>query len=64
MFLPSLSFVLHVVMAMTQGRYSEGQAARIMAEVASAVGFLHRHAIIHFDLVRALCRHVLAHRFE
>eukprot|EP00903_Cladosiphon_okamuranus_P008825 g8452.t1 len=33
-----------------KGRYSEGQAARIMAEVASAVGFLHRNAIIHFDL--------------
>lgn len=38
-----------------QGRYSEGQAARIMAEVAEAVGFLHRKGIVHFDLVRALC---------
>ncbi|CAB1111775.1 unnamed protein product [Ectocarpus sp. CCAP 1310/34] len=33
-----------------KGRYSEGQAARIMAEVASAVGFLHRNGIVHFDL--------------
>ncbi|CAM9428899.1 unnamed protein product, partial [Hapterophycus canaliculatus] len=33
-----------------KGRYSEGQAARIMAEVASAVGFLHGKGIIHFDL--------------
>ncbi|CAM9735020.1 unnamed protein product [Pylaiella littoralis] len=33
-----------------KGRYSEGQAARIMAEVASAVSFLHRNAIVHFDL--------------
>lgn len=53
MFLLSLP-KFHLVMAMAQGRYSEGQAARIMAEVASAVRFLHRNAIIHFDLVRAL----------
>ncbi|CAM9512573.1 unnamed protein product [Ectocarpus sp. 8 AP-2014] len=33
-----------------KGHYSEGQAARIMAEVASAVGFLHRNGIVHFDL--------------
>ncbi|CAN0429029.1 unnamed protein product, partial [Laminaria digitata] len=33
-----------------KGRYSEGQAARIMAEVAEAVGFLHRQGIVHFDL--------------
>lgn len=33
-----------------QGRYSEGQAARIMWEVAEAVGFLHTRGIVHFDL--------------
>ncbi|CAN0223392.1 unnamed protein product, partial [Discosporangium mesarthrocarpum] len=33
-----------------QGHYSEGQAARIMAEVMEAVCFLHAQGIIHFDL--------------
>ncbi|CAM9392460.1 unnamed protein product [Sphacelaria rigidula] len=33
-----------------KGRYSEGQAARIMAEVAEAVGYLHNNGIVHFDL--------------
>ncbi|CAN0007465.1 unnamed protein product, partial [Choristocarpus tenellus] len=33
-----------------KGRYSEGQAARIMAEVMEAVSFLHATGIIHFDL--------------
>ena len=47
----------------SQGRYSEGQAARIMAEVAEAVGFLHRQGIVHFDLVRA-CAFVLISVFR
>lgn len=42
--------VVGLVVDTFQGRYSEGQAARIMAEVAEAVGYLHNHGIIHFDL--------------
>lgn len=43
-------FAVVVAIAYCQGRYSEGQAARIMAEVAEAVGYLHNKGIIHFDL--------------
>lgn len=55
---PPTFFIGHLTLIfrfrfVSQGRYSEGQAARIMAEVAEAVGFLHRKGIVHFDLVRA-----------
>lgn len=56
--LPPASFCCSLFSVRSQGRYSEGQAARIMAEVASAVGFLHRNAIVHFDLVRALLERI------